>query len=539
MTAVFGDFLRPAQEHIAAATAIHDDLPAEAIYEVIHEFGRLLSTLTRYLGDLPAPLLFEAAMADSVTPEQQSILDARIALRRGSQTLRHIMRALPAAAASGTHPAVRYLAAADSYLAAGRDLLRTHFTAWPGSGTSHWAPVITSGPVTAALLRELADCTLRVAPWAARASAAGAMDSGLPPTACLALHTASQCAWAAGIAMQTAHRHYSHAGPVGAGGLLSAIPANMPPPRLPPIDSEQVHALCDGITITAERLRHATQRFARPQGWALTATSASWRKNALAAAITCHASEYILRTLAERATQLAAGLRISAQLDDAATAMSRTWPAWRAITHHWDTMTTGVQPGAPSGPVTTELGDLALRTGRLAYANQRWAPACAEVTRLRHPADLAPAISDLVSAVGAVHTTSDAIARIAITDRDAVVSAAGAGHVYIPTRLLPDDCDIPYRYAPVPPSVTNDVLASYSTAAETNAALTALLDNLATTLGAPTMVLSQARQVVALGGRSRSPRPIPADLRADSVRPHAERTRTQRSRIPAGKQSRR
>jgi hypothetical protein len=436
MTAVFGDFLHPAQEHIAAASQIRDDLPAEAIHAVIGQFGRLLPALARYLGDLPAPPLFDAAMGQPLSPGQQSLLDARIALRRGTQTLRHTLRALPQPA-GGAHPAAGHLAAAARYLMAGRDLLQTHFTAWPGSGTSYWAPVITSGPVTAALLGELAGCALGVAPWTARVSAAGAMDSGVPAATCLALHTASQCAWVAGIAMQTACRDQPEL--PGASSLLAAIPANLPPPRLAPGDNEQASDLPGGITLTAERLRYATHRYARPAGWAPAATSASWRKNALAAAITCHAGEHILRTLSERATQLNTGPAISTQLTGAAAAMNRTWPAWQAIAHHFDTITTGAQPGAPTGPVTAELADLVLRTGRLAYDSQRWTPARGQATRLRRPADLAPAVSDLVAAIGALHTAADAITCIATADQQAAQAAAGAGHLYLPrargTRL--------------------------------------------------------------------------------------------------------
>ena len=49
MTATFGDFLRPAGEHIAGAVSIRDELPAEATFGVIRQFARLLSTLVHYL----------------------------------------------------------------------------------------------------------------------------------------------------------------------------------------------------------------------------------------------------------------------------------------------------------------------------------------------------------------------------------------------------------------------------------------------------------------------------------------------------------
>jgi hypothetical protein len=64
--------------------------------------------------------------------------------------------------------------------------------------------------------------------------------------------------------------------------------------------------LCAGITITAERLRRVTPAFAARARWSPAANSTSWRCDALASAITSHASELILRALAERAAQLGA-----------------------------------------------------------------------------------------------------------------------------------------------------------------------------------------------------------------------------------------
>ncbi len=160
MTATFGDFLRPAGEHVAAAISIRDEIPAEATFGVIRQFGHLLSTLA-------------AMAAEPLSPEAQTVLDARIALRRGAQSLRYAMNTLRDAVSDDSHPAVQHLSAAAGFLSAGRDLLQTHFASNPGGTRQHqstWAPVITSPPVTAALLGEIAECALRMAPWTARLS---------------------------------------------------------------------------------------------------------------------------------------------------------------------------------------------------------------------------------------------------------------------------------------------------------------------------------------------------------------------------------
>ena len=95
-------------------------------------------------------------------------------------------------------------------------------------------------------------------------------------------------------------------------------------------------------------------------------------------------------------------------------------------------------------PVAAELGDLVLRTGRLAYNNTRWTPACADASLTRDPADLASALSDLISVMAAVHPAADAVTRIAIEDREAVYTAAAGSQLYMPTRLLPDEYDVPF-----------------------------------------------------------------------------------------------
>ncbi len=78
-----------------------------------------------------------------------------------------------------------------------------------------------------------------------------------------------------------------------------------------------------------------------------------------------------------------------------------------------------------------------LRTGRLAYNNPRWTPACADTSPARDPADLAATAGDLRDVLAAVHHAIDAISRVAACDTDAVRDAAWVRRLYLPTRLLP------------------------------------------------------------------------------------------------------
>jgi hypothetical protein len=186
-----------------------------------------------------------------------------------------------------------------------------------------------------------------------------ARTDAAPASACVALHTATRWLWVAGATVETAQ-------PPPAEGqvLLNAIPANVLPPRQSPADGESLPELCAGIAITAERLRHAALAFSAEARWSPASTSASWRRDALASAITGHASQIILRALAQRAPQLAIGQPAEQALQAAVTATARAWSRWRVVTRQWDSANTGITAGAGPTPVAAEIGDLVLRTGR-------------------------------------------------------------------------------------------------------------------------------------------------------------------------------
>ena len=245
-TPVFGEFLGPAGEHITAAVSFRGELPYDAQCGVVRQLDRLVATLARYLTDLPLP--------GGLHPSRASERDAAgraapavLALGRAAHSLRPAAAGLADGGGGVAHPAAGHLSAAASYLAAGRDLLHTHFTQDPAgvrAGTSFWAPVITSGPVTAALLSELAGYLNMLSPWIAQQSGARHVSLNARTSAQLALRTAEPWLALAGTTLQAAQRaHY----PLAARGLLDAIPANAPPPRQIPTATEPVPQLCERI----------------------------------------------------------------------------------------------------------------------------------------------------------------------------------------------------------------------------------------------------------------------------------------------------
>lgn len=323
MTPVFGEFLEPAREHITAAVSHRGELPYSAQCGVVWQLHRLAAALARYLSDLPDE---PSPVTDAERGVLSRITTARLALGRAAQILAHAAAGLADADADAgeTHPVVGHLSAAADQLTAGRDLLQTHFAQDPSgmrTGNSYWAPVITSGPVTAALLAELATYAQNLASWTAQQSRRSRVSPGAPTSVQLALRSAEPGLRLAGTAIQAAQPG-GH--PLAARSLLDAIPVNAPPPRQPPGTGESVHELCERIPVTAERLRYAAFTFATRAHWSPAAASASWRRDALGSAITCHCTEFILHTLAERADQLNLDSAVRAQLH---TAANRTTPA--------------------------------------------------------------------------------------------------------------------------------------------------------------------------------------------------------------------
>jgi hypothetical protein len=494
MTATFGDFSRPASQHITAAISYARVVPDEVRPALIRQLDRIVTTLAHHLADAAPVGRPGTGPAEPLDPHTRAMIEARTALRRAAHSLRHAATALEGLDGDDAHPVARHLTAAADNLAAGRDVLQSHFARGPyggWEGISYWAPAITSRPVTSALMGELARHARTLAPWAAHLSVSGWMDAGAPASACLDLHAATRWLWVAGSALEQ-HLH-QHPPPSQGRRLLAAIPADFLPPRQPPADDESVPDLCRSTAVTAERLRHVALRFSSRARWSPLATSTAWRKNALAAAVTGHTSQIILRSLSERATQLGLAPAIQSGLWAASQEVQEAWIAWRRIAHQWDTISTGRHRSPHVAPTVPEFSDLALQVARLAYRNPQWTPAIADNGPVREAASLAPTAHDLTQVLASVHHAIDAMTRAGTEDLSAVRTAIVDDRLYLPTRLMPDDCDIPRPYSLTPASRTNEVLTKYDTAiaASTHSAIT--LDSTAIALGAPTWTLAALR----------------------------------------------
>ena len=297
--------------------------------------------------------------------------------------------------------------------------------------------------------------------------------------------------------------------------MLAAIPANLPPAYRPLTAETTVPGLCEGVITTAARLQYGAAAFARTARWSAQATSTSWRHDALASAITADSSEVIIRSLAQRAASLGLHPAIQAHLDNSARALKLACTAWRAVTGEWDLLSTGTHKRAGISPVAAEMDDLVLRIGRLAYRNPGWTPACGDASLARQAADLAPDADAISTVLAAVHHATDTLTHIAVTDQRCVRQAAADHRLYIPTRLLPDDYDIPRPYTPAPRSRVTALLDGYRLAVKTCTAAATALDDLALAAGAPSRVLAAAHTAPAV---TNCQVPAPGQVQADRTR---------------------
>ena len=178
------------------------------------------------------------------------------------------------------------------------------------------------------------------------------------------LNAACQWLWVLDSCIGAAHRHE----PVRASDLdlLRAIPVNELPPRRLPARAEQVAGLCQGVISSAERVRHLCWASSRRPAWSPGLTVNSLRRIATTSTLTSHHCEILLRSLAARVPGLVPADRVTWLLQ-AAEAAGHARQGWLRVAHALDRVTTDTR--LYLSPDADESADLALWTGRLAYAD--------------------------------------------------------------------------------------------------------------------------------------------------------------------------
>jgi hypothetical protein len=500
----FGQLLQTAELHFEAATADRDQITCAA--PALHELRRMTKTLGRALDGL-APQATETAAGAVPGPWQRAAADLREALRQAADQLGVACDHLGDAANEEHDRATSHLAQASNALVAAHDLLRSH-TGTGNDGTpverSEWALVAMSQPVIRAMIMETAR-------WTAMA---GAVPQWLSSVSGL-VHGPAQAAIAwAGERLWTAREIVQpavEACPVTASDedLLAGIPLLTPLQRRIPRQAESPAELYAGIALSAERLRSAAFTSPAPDNTA----GPAWGRNATAAAIVSDIASLALHTLAIRATGLSGCPVDPDRLTAAAIALDGARKTWEQAASMWQIMTTGTQSLANA--MTPEISDLVVRMGRVAFANPVWTPAKRHQAPLLAPDILAPAISDLVTVLDAVHQAADALAGMARADLHAIRTAGRDCQLYMPQAVLSGRQVLSGSYVPAPRDRVRLMVDVYQVITSTSRHAAQALGALVIDNAAPSRAVALAR----IATLPHSDPPAGPDLDLDTLRP--------------------
>src|ERR1022692_1147706 len=310
----FGELLDQGRGHLDACVTVPDSALREyTVARAAVAAGRMALTWSRLLADVAPYGIAEAITGASLDPAARAAVDAREALRLAAAGLRADGPFSGYAEQEADDAVAGRLAAAGTALAAGRDLLRTHFVT-DAQGEllprSDWSAVITSAPLTWAILEEAARWSQQLGLMSVRLAAAAFADPATPAAVSQRLAEGCRGLLAASAAVASAPR--DRPGGSGSAELLHAVPAWFPPERQPPGDAESAAELAGGVAVSAARIRVITRALARGEAWSPAMTADSWRWTATGAAVICNVSEIMLTTLARQhgpsaATSPAAG----------------------------------------------------------------------------------------------------------------------------------------------------------------------------------------------------------------------------------------
>ena len=504
----FGDFLAAARGHASAAAACRQgDRGGEHVQEVTDSLLHLITVMGRYLQDIAAvPGDLPSRACPPLTAWGRASLTARDAATHAAGHLRQHTRGTRASSVTARSELARQLDAAAAALTAGRDLLHTHLASDPRGARqfrSEWGLVLCSPPAERALLAELATLTRQIAAPCTDL----ALSARSPDTAGAARGLRSACGWLQ--VLSTCVQAAQRTDPVSADDrdLLLAIPLNAPLPR-PILDGgEPVASLYDAVITSAERARHAAWMAGTQPAWSPHLTADSLRQVAATSTVTSHHCEILLRSLAVRtAGGDTAGL--STGLLRAADAAGRARDGWLHAARALNQVDTDTMRhlAATAG----EAADLAVCTGRLAYAGAAWTLSSGPGHQPRPPHELAPYPGDVPLALAAAHHACDAMTSLAYAQRERIRTAASASRLLVPTRSLPATMDIPRPFAPALPGHIDALLRLCQDTAEAAADASAQAGEAAAAIGAPSRLLTAARAAASAGRDASTSQPDPA-----------------------------
>lgn len=473
MTSVtFGDFLRIANHQFELAATTQGRGLTDATGSV-HHVRRIVIALGRCFDGCDS-----SEQADPVVSQlRHSFATARAHLEAAEANLGVLIEARSTVR-------LRTLASAADALTAGADLIETHTSVTTTGGRradrSGWARVLRSGPVHGALVAEAAH-------WAEQLAPACLGLSGRPA---LRDRHASSCLAASARCLSAAAATATAAGSEEREDwwkLLADVPVATSPARRKPVAGESVEELCNRITDSADGIRALAFTMADQARWAPDISAPAWRR---AAQFATSASQVI-----RFAIEGAAASHDHASWQVADLALGAASDAWRQATGVWRVVATDTT--TPVSALTIEAEDLLLRTCRLVFQDPEWDTA-------RQPELPAHALADphdqprFGQVLGVLHQAADALAQMAIADRDLIDRFAGQQRFYIQNKILDDEYARRQwdRYIVAPTGRVALLVDAYRVTTVEAVRAAEVLDELVIRHAAPSTPLALARKAV-------------------------------------------
>ncbi|MEW9533592.1 hypothetical protein [Microbispora sp. NPDC049125] len=383
MTATFGDFIDGARAHLEIADRhAHADIHP-GISAGIFDAGRSLTAMLARCAD-------DFAGAREVGNP----------LRHAS----HLLGRWETDGSSAQHPIPLHLSAAAVAWGAAGDVLATHFSPRRTHARSDWTTVITDQRVRSHLLSEVAGHALALSSILDRTAHAHAADI-------------------------RAARHLLSSSPMVAAARLDGsaalrvVPLNQPaaPEPIPQV-AQTADELRAGITTGAEALR-ALRYHDTDKG------PAEWHRTALAASIITHISARMLTQLTRRAYELNPDRQhdLGQLLQRATDGLDQSHAEWKGVRRAW---LRHLRPGPVARSLRQQhLEQVAVRLGRLLYANPMWTPAPHDAAEIKSPQALATSTGAMVPTLRSVLHTFEALIAVTEQDRGDMIRAGKADHL--------------------------------------------------------------------------------------------------------------
>jgi len=489
VSATFGDLALAGREHLDFAITLWQREPtAEIAAGIMLGIRHTAEVMLHCAHDTSAATPVESGRGRDADVWWRAAADTESGLRTASAALTEATGHLNLARKRKLGSAGFHIYQAGQFLAAARDLLQTHRTASPETGTmSDWPAVFEAPEFAGALLTELAGWSKQIADLFLHLAKTDPLLPSQSERLCLRTYRGFQ-------AVVDAAERAAARTPVspGAAKLLHNMRSTTLPARRQPSHAEPMGELCRQAMASAQRIRAAARRDAGQANWSPAISSESWQWMAEAASIISHLASQILATIGGQDHIRHQGLP-TGQMHSASLATASAHAGWQQVAWAWDAVTT--ETSGLASPAIADMTDLVLRLGRITFDNPLWTPARMHRAPLRKAADLAPNPGELAAVVATVHEAIDTLACVASADRQAVELAYRAWRLHVPTRCLRVENDIPHSFGPATNRHLRAIQQAYNSAVtgSTDAAMT--LEVLVLVLQAPSTPLATARRL--------------------------------------------